>query len=218
MPRLIKRPVIWSLSHLFPCFFHLHTQIRGLSIGSSLWTPSIRSVTRSTGGVKSSSKSRPLESPSSVSKSHFSESSPLSIFPYGVLLRSYLIAAVCSSSILLSSILHLLSRLSSSESVLLNPDRNLLLRYVLKKTFYVHFCAGESSNEVTQVVSGLKRMGFSGAILTYAKEISPNRNGPQQLTMGYAANNDVRSEIEIWKRGCLKTVRLAGEGDLVALK
>lgn len=69
------------------------------------------------------------------------------------------------------------------------------------------------------MAAGLKRMGFSGVILTYAKEISPNRNGTQDLMMsGSDEDDDVRSEVEMWKRGTLETVRLAGGGDLVALK
>ena len=118
---------------------------------------------------------------------------------------------------LLSSVLRLLSRLANSESVFLNPDRNPLLRYLLKKTFYAHFCAGESPDQVGLVVAELKRMGFSGVILTYAKEISPNRNGTHELATS-CADDDVWSEIDTWKQGTLETVKLVGAGDLVALK
>lgn len=211
MPRYIKRPVIWSILHpSTPCYLHPHPQIRGLSIKSSPRTPSLNNTTSAAGGEEIPPKSLPQITPSAVSGSHSSKPSPLSILPYGVLLRSYLVAALCSSSVLLSFILRLLSRLASSESVLLNPDRNLLLRYLLRKTFYAHFCAGESSNEVRGVVVELKGMGYSGVILTYAKEISQNRNGTRR--------SDVRSEVEIWKRGSLETVGLASDGDLVALK
>ena len=219
MLRFIKRPVIWSHFHSSPCCRHLQPQIQGLSSRSSPGTPSIKSITSTIGGGEISSKSRSPKSPSPAVESHSSKSSPLSILPYGVLLRSYLVAALCSSSVLLSSILQLLSRIASSDSVLLNPDRNLLLRYLLKKSFYAHFCAGEGPNEVRLVVAGLKRMGFRGVILTYAKEISPNWNGTQHSTRRCPDDSDdVRSEVEMWKRGSLETVRLAGEGDLVALK
>lgn len=218
MLRFIKRPIIWSSFHPSPCYLHLQPQIQGLSIRSSLWTPSIRNTTSTTGGVEIPLKSMSTKSSSSASESRSSKSSPLSILPCGVLLRSYFVAALCSSSVLLSSVLQLLSRLARSKSVLLNPDRNLPLRYLLRKTFYAHFCAGESATEVRLVVAGLKRMGLSGVILTYAKEISPNRNGAQQLTMRCSDDSDVRSEVEMWKQGSLETVRLAGGGDLIALK
>lgn len=217
MLRFLKGPVIGSFYHPPPYHFHFQPQIKGLSTRSSLLTSFIKSNPSTTGGVKISSKSRPPKLSPLASGSHSSKSSPLSSLPYGVLLRSYLVAALCSSSVLLSSVLRLLSRLANSDSVFLNPDRNLFLHYLLKKTFYAHFCAGENPNEVGLVVAGLKRMGFSGIILTYAKEISPNRHGTPELMMSYS-DDDVRSEVETWKQGTLKTVRLAGEGDLVALK
>lgn len=100
---------------------------------------------------------------------------------------------------LLSFVLRLFPRLASSESVFVSPDRNLILLYLLKNTFYAHFCAGKSPPEVMLVVAGLKQLGFSGVILTYAKKISPNRNRMQELTISCSNDPDVRSEVETWK-------------------
>ena len=163
-------------------------------------------------------KANTLKSPPSAFGSHSSKSSPLSALPYGVLLRSYLVAALSSSSMLLSFVLRLVSGLASSKSVFLSPDRNLLLRYLLKKTFHAHFCAGDSPKEVRLLVAELTQLGFSGVILPYAKEISRNRNRMQELTINCSNDPDVRSEVEMWKEGALETIRLTGEGDLIALK
>lgn len=102
--------------------------------------------------------------------------------------------------------------------MLLNPDHNLFLRYLLKKTFYAHFCAGESLEEVREVVTGLKGTGYQGVILTYGKEAMQSRSRTDRLMAECADDGDARSEVEIWKRGSLETIRMAGEGDLVALK
>lgn len=102
--------------------------------------------------------------------------------------------------------------------MLLNPDHNICLRYLLKKTFYAHFCAGESLNEVRGVAAELKGMGYTGVILTYAKEAMQSRRRTDRLMVECSDDGDARYEVEMWKRESLETVRMAGEGDLVALK
>lgn len=106
---------------------------------------------------------------------------PLSLLPFHVLIRSYLIAALSSSPRLLTPSLGLLSLLARSQSPFLNPDRNPVLRYVLRKTIYAHFCAGETLKDVRITVSGLKEAGFKGVILAHAREIVPE-SGEDVLT------------------------------------
>lgn len=119
---------------------------------------------------------------------------------------------------LLSFVLRLLSRIAKSESVVLNPDRNPLLRHLLRTTFYAHFCAGESESEIKGVLAGLKRIGYDGVILTYAKETVPHRAGTHRLMTRCSEEINARDEVETWERGSLKTIDLADKGDFVALK
>ena len=141
---------------------------------------------------------------------------PLSILPFGTLLRSYLITALSSSPLLLSISLKTLSTLAHSESILLNPDRNPLLRYILKKTFYAQFCAGETAAEVKTVAGKLKDVGFHGVILGYAKEVVLEEG---QTTGENALKAEtVKADVDAWKNGTLETVKMADKGDQVALK
>ncbi|WEW58921.1 proline dehydrogenase [Emydomyces testavorans] len=148
--------------------------------------------------------------------------SPLSILPLSVLLRSLFVATVCSSPSLLTPALSILSSIANSKSSFLNPDRNPVLKYIVAKTVYAQFCAGESPAEVRQSVSGLKDLGYSGVILGYAKERVINEDEV------FALGKDVEVEIEdekrvqddvaAWRDGTIATVNLTEEGDFVAVK
>ena len=109
-----------------------------------------------------------------------------------------------------------LAILARSKSALLSPDRNPLLRFVLKKTFYAQFCAGETAAEVKQVINGLKSIGFSGVILCHAREVVLKKGE----TIGEEASSTESSnaDVERWRQGALETVKIMDEGDEVALK
>lgn len=144
---------------------------------------------------------------------------PLSLLPFIVLVRSYLIAALSSSSQLLTLSLYLLSKLSNSRSRFLNLDRSVFLRCLLKNTIYAHFCAGENPEEVKKTVSNLKRIGYRGVILAYAKEtLVEGGRGGEKIISGYNVDGPAALEVETWKQGNLDTVKLAEEGDFVAVK
>lgn len=113
-----------------------------------------------------------------------------------------------------------MTALAHSTNPFLNPDKNFVLRYMLKKTFYTQFCAGENRQEVRQTIDRLKTIGFSGVILGYAKEVVMKVEEEKNLS---SFNNDTRlaataSEIQSWAEGTLETLRLADSGDFVALK
>ena len=114
-----------------------------------------------------------------------------------------------------------MSFLAHSQSPILNPDTNPILRYFLKKTFYRQFCAGENPTEVKQTIDGLKNLGFKGVILGYAREVVMNdeqKDGLKSCGEYEAAEACIRSEIIPWAKGTLETVRLASPTDFVALK
>lgn len=148
---------------------------------------------------------------------------PLSIVPASTLLRSLLIATISSHSFLLSPSLSVLSFLSKPRAnPLLDVNRNPLLHYLLKKTFYKQFCAGETGAETKATVQSLKDLGFNGVILTYARETVFDHNANTGHTLGFAARKEGEDQfcfsIETWRKGTLDTVDLIGERDYLAVK
>ena len=142
---------------------------------------------------------------------------PLSLLPLGLLIRSYLFATFSSSQFFLGPSIRVLSVLAHSKSLLLNPARNPLLHYVLKKTFYSHFCAGETPEEVQKTIEGLKRIGYHGVVLTYGKETVVAKGYEASLERT-TEDLDAKAEVESWKDGTLETIRLAEKEDMVALR
>jgi len=113
----------------------------------------------------------------------------------------------------------ILSYLAYSQSPVLNPDRNPLLRYLLKKTFYTQFCAGETQEEIKRTVRNIKELGYKGVILGYAKEVVMNSGEAKNVeSKAIKCSAETNSEVEFWKKGTMETILLAEEGDFVALK
>ncbi|ROT39656.1 proline dehydrogenase [Sodiomyces alkalinus F11] len=148
---------------------------------------------------------------------------PLSLLPLSMIVRSLFTTTVSSSPVLLRPSLRVMSVLAHSSNAFFNPDRNPVLRWFLKKTFYAQFCAGERPEEVRQTIRRLKDIGFTGVILGYAKEVvlsetqarglaSCGGDGPE------AAADCIKNEIVPWAEATETTVKLAQPGDFVALK
>ena len=183
---------------------HIHTQsLRKVSTTASVPADAIASVSTVTAPPTRSQPRRPL-----------------SLLPFPILLRSYALTALSTYPLLLSPSLRVLSYVANSSSALLNPDRNPIIRYLLKKTFYAQFCAGETIDEVKRTVKGLKDMGYKGVILGYGREIVLKKDNkleacspPTEVEVQH--NKDV---VQAWKEGNLKTVEMAEEGDFIALK
>jgi proline dehydrogenase len=111
--------------------------------------------------------------------------------------------------------------LANSQSPALNPDRNPLLRWFLKKTFYAQFCAGENAKEVGHTVKTLKASGFKGIMLCYAKEVVLDEDSASKLESSgdnSMAQRRIEKEILPWKKGTLDTVAMTEPGDFVAVK
>lgn len=144
--------------------------------------------------------------------------SPLSVLPLKTVLRSLLISTVSASKPLLTPSLFALSVLASSQNALLNPDRNPLLRSVIKRVFYAQFCAGESRAEVDATINGLKDTGFSGVILGYAKEAVPEESHISELEAHEGPIAEGVEEVTPWAQGTMETITMAQPGDFVALK
>ncbi|KAK2595331.1 proline dehydrogenase [Conoideocrella luteorostrata] len=145
---------------------------------------------------------------------------PLSVLPLSMILRSLATTAVSSSPVLLPPSLRIMTLLAHSTSPIFNPDRNPILRYFLKKSFYAQFCAGEEPAEVQATINRLKNIGFTGVILGYAREVVLTEKQAEEvgLTAGQETQKVIDNEIVPWAEGTLETVRLAQPGDFVALK
>ena len=147
--------------------------------------------------------------------SHDKVRAPLSCLSLSTLLRAYAITSISSIPLLLRPSLATLSFMANAKSSIWDPDTNPVLRWILKKTFYEHFCAGETPAEVKGTIAQLKETGYRGVILGYAREVVMSDEDAKNLE----GREDVQEhEVEMWLDGGLKTVRLAGKGDFVALK
>ncbi|KXT12630.1 hypothetical protein AC579_4219 [Pseudocercospora musae] len=130
---------------------------------------------------------------------------PLSALPISQILRSYLITTMSSHPTLFSASTGLLRQMLESPNPLLNL-RNPLMRAVLWETFYKQFCAGENQAQVSQRCEEIRRLGYSGVILEYAKEVLKD------------GKTDELQDVAIWRKGMLETISIAAEGDFCALK
>lgn len=148
------------------------------------------------------------------------KSSALSSLPLSTLVRSYLITFVSTHPFLLRPTLAILSKIAHSKSPLLDPDSSRIVKFALKKTFYAQFCAGESPAEVRQTLNSLKSMGYSGVILGHAKEVVLEGSDAEnfQVSEDHEEQERNREEIADWENNTTDTVKLAEEGDFVALK
>ncbi|AEO69801.1 1e708540-4c0f-4d44-9f38-f5e13f783fca [Thermothielavioides terrestris] len=149
------------------------------------------------------------------------QAAPLAVLPLANVLRSLMTTSISSSPFLLAPSLAVMSVLANTTAPVLNPDKNPILRFILKKTFYAQFCAGEDAAEVRRTVESLKTIGFGGVILGYAREVVLTGAQMKDLAScgsGSAAEECVRTEIEPWAKGTMETLQLASPGDFVALK
>jgi nicotinamidase-related amidase len=107
-----------------------------------------------------------------------------------------------------------------SKSPLLNPSKNPLIGYLLRKTIYNHFCAGTIEAEVRKTVQDMKTLGFKGVILGYAREsiakADENDNNSFQVEKSQQAIQD--QAVEEWRQGNLRTLKMIGAGDFLGIK
>ncbi|KAK6522583.1 proline dehydrogenase [Arthrobotrys megalospora] len=152
-------------------------------------------------------------SPTSSSLSHSNPTPqtpipPLSTLPTPYLLRTILICTVSTSPLLSNLLTKLL--LTYTTFLTTNP----LSRFLLKHTFYNHFCAGNTSGEIQSTLQRLKSWGFRGIILAYAKEVEVPAN-PSRETI---SNKDLELDIKTWRDATVQTIEYAEPNSFVAVK
>lgn len=167
-------------------------------------------------------QNKPVPQSPPPSPREIAANSPLSILPLPTILRSLAVTTLSSSPLLLPPSLAITNILAHTNKRFLSPDHNPLLRRIIKSTFYAQFCAGENAAEVHHTMAQLKGLGFSGVILGFAREVVLTEEQTKELTACGLAEGAmeecIKSEVMPWADGTLETVRLAEEGDYVALK
>ncbi|KAF2840952.1 carbapenem antibiotics biosynthesis protein card [Patellaria atrata CBS 101060] len=139
--------------------------------------------------------------------------SPLSILPLSSVLRSYMIASMSRSPRVLDATFAFLVRLLRSRSIWTDIERNPILRWTLRNTFYAQFCAGENQKEVAISAKETKSYGFQGIILEYALE----RLGGEDEAAA-PDSKETATEIETFRSGMIETIDACNPGDFIALK
>lgn len=102
----------------------------------------------------------------------------------------------------------LLSIIANSPSPFLNPDKNPFIGIPVRKFIYDHFVAGDCETEVKKTVQQMKKVGFKGVILGYAKEFAADE--------GVVGNEE--EDVRAWREGYERTMNMIGEGDFMAVK
>jgi hypothetical protein len=155
------------------------------------------------------------------------KTSPLSVMPLPMFLRSFLVATISSKKWLLLPSLRILDFFSKPHRTwIFNLEKNPILYAILKKSFYDQFCAGTTPAETRTCVKALKDLGFRGVILTYASEMVFDHKSGNDHSPGAAAEETKEEEtgvkidnvIESWRAGTVGTIDLIDEGDILAIK
>jgi proline dehydrogenase len=84
--------------------------------------------------------------------------------------------------------------------------------------FYDHFCAGENEKQVKETIGAMKKMGFEGVILGYAKETIVDKSVTSKDGARSRTISNFEQVVEQWKRGTLQTLAMLGPGDFLAVK
>ena len=142
----------------------------------------------------------------------------LARLPTSSVLRSLLLGAFFSSSILFTPGFALLKKIANSPSRMLNPDKNPLLRAMVKPFVYDQFCAGRNRSEIQARMSQIKSLGFSGVILCYGKEIQIQKPSQPRVDDFKDSRESFDQELEFWKQGNLETLDMLGDGDYLGIK
>jgi proline dehydrogenase len=131
-----------------------------------------------------------------------------------------MVTYILSSPRIVKFSIPIMHRISHSKSWLLNPDRNPLLHSIVRKSFYDHFCAGENEKEVKTTIATIKKMGFEGVILGYAKEtiVEIGVSESEEKEVGSAKTTAREKVVQEWTEGTLLTLRMLGPGDFLAVK
>ncbi|KAL8878416.1 MAG: hypothetical protein Q9198_003768 [Flavoplaca austrocitrina] len=141
----------------------------------------------------------------------------LARLPTSSVLHSLFLSAFFSSPVLFTPGFKLLKKISTSPSYLWNPDKNPVLRAIVRPLIYDQFCAGTNPSTIRAKISQIKNLGFSGVILSYGREgqIQESHSGSDITDAGASCEDQ---DLELWKRGNLETLDMITAGDYLGIK
>ena len=141
---------------------------------------------------------------------------PLARLSTSSILRTLLLSTFFTNPLLFRPGLAVFEKIANSSSAWLNPDRNPLLRSTIYPLVYKQFCAGRNKTEIGQTSSEVRRLGFSGIVLCYGKEIQVHAD----KFVGYNGGqlNTMEAEITQWANGNIETLDMVGAGDWLGIK
>ena len=170
----------------------------------------------STFKYEAAEKSPPLRLPTAhPERSRDRTRSHLQKMPTSSLVRNLLLGTLFISPTLIKLALPIMSRIANSQSLFLSPERNGFVRFLVKRLFYDHFCAGANRHEITKTRQAIKGMGFSGIILCYGREIQVTKDSGLWST---CHENSLAEEVKQWRDGNFETLDMMGEGDFLGMK
>lgn len=137
----------------------------------------------------------------------------LTRLPTTIVLRNFLLSLTYVAPTVADIGLRVLRKIANADNALLNPDRNPVLKALIRPLIYNHFCAGTDGSEIRNTVKEIKRLGYSGVILCYAKESSGHEDANTP-----SSTKSKCSEVEQWTTGTLKTLEAMEAGDYLGLK
>lgn len=141
----------------------------------------------------------------------------LARLPTANILRNIFLGAFFTTPMLSKPGFAILNVIANSRSRILNPDVNLLLRFFLKPLLYSQFCAGTGPAEIARTRENIKRVGYSGIILCYGKDILIDDKSNELRSANDLAVQQ-SAEIAHWRDGNLSTLDMIGAGDWLGMK
>lgn len=142
---------------------------------------------------------------------------PLARLSTSSLLRTLLLSTFFTNPILFRSGFAIFEKIARSPSPWLNPDRNPLLRAAIYPLVYKQFCAGRNKTEIARTSAETRRLGFSGIVLCYGKEVQVQADKLVGYNHGSSVNT-MDAEISQWADGNIQTLDMVGEGDWLGIK
>ena len=141
---------------------------------------------------------------------------PLAHLSTSSILRTLLLSAFFTSPSLFRAGFPLFQTVADSQSVWLNPDRNPVLRMVIFPLVYKQFCAGRNQAEISTTSSEVRRLGFSGVVLCYGREVQVH--GDKFVGYDESHATTMENEIDEWTNGNIETLNMTIEGDWLGMK
>lgn len=170
------------------------------------------SARNSNTATSSTEKLVPFEIPGRAAP-HPAANRPLKNMSTPALLRSIILSQVFARPKIASLGMKMMNRIAKSRQPFLDPDRNPVLSRILRATVYDHFCGGWKRNQIVNTLDNVKRCGYTGVILQYAREVVAHDLANSDPNVDISAQ-----QIKQWHDGNLRTLSMVGPGDYMAVK